>query len=407
MWFLRGAGDPAMQAPTAPGAGSAPSSLLTKPLCLHVTLLDAAFDKKAHWFVSVQVETGQSRKKYRTEVSKQTKEPIFKTVAFYFRLSGPPETWAPTISAQAFEVVPQKSLVRAVASASVVLREGLEPAVLAQLLGGKKITIVLPMKIQVTGEAGAAGSLLGKIALALAVSDIPPFPLRDGLDAVLERDALRPAAPELASLITPPALPAYRAFSFTLHAALNLPAMSAAPAPPSAAPASAASDPSAGNSKFPSPFVTIKTTRDAAEKRPARAATFSASGTRNVNWNERLRVELGRDDLEEGIGMLVSLIDHSSKRFLSKAVLPADELLVGETYNLALVLNQEGSCLLLSVTPERNAKEEVRAARGVFARSNHYPHVYAGRSVSRRRSHSHRGVPQGLRREPAHSLPHP
>jgi hypothetical protein len=87
--------------------------------------------------------------------------------------------------------------------------------------------------------------------------------------------------------------------------------------------------------------------------------SYEAKNRRNVLWNEQLRVVMTRDDLEEGIGLFVNLVDFSSKKYLSRCIVPADELLVGDTYNLALVLNDEGSCLLLSVTPEPHPTEEV------------------------------------------------
>lgn len=63
-------------------------------------------------------------------------------------------------------------------------------------------------------------------------------------------------------------------------------------------------------------------------------------------------MQMAREELEEGIGIFLALIDYSSKKYISKCVMPADEFLPGETYgNWTLLVPRKilDLCLLLQV----------------------------------------------------------
>jgi hypothetical protein len=83
---------------------------------------------------------------------------------------------------------------------------------------------------------------------------------------------------------------------------------------------------------LPSPFVTAKTTMDAKEKRPAKAATFAATSCRNVIWHERLAVDIEKEEAQKGVGLFLSTIDSVTKKYLGKCIIPVDNLIFGEQY---------------------------------------------------------------------------
>jgi hypothetical protein len=82
----------------------------------------------------------------------------------------------------------------------------------------------------------------------------------------------------------------------------------------------------------PSPFVTAKTTRDAAAKKQAKSATSMAKNARNVIWNERLVVVMAKRDMEEGQGIFLAIIDYNTKRYIGKCIIPVKNIRFAEQY---------------------------------------------------------------------------
>eukprot|EP01116_Phalansterium_solitarium_P003506 TRINITY_DN14327_c0_g1_i1.p1 TRINITY_DN14327_c0_g1~~TRINITY_DN14327_c0_g1_i1.p1 ORF type:complete len:951 (-),score=372.49 TRINITY_DN14327_c0_g1_i1:768-3311(-) len=110
---------------------------------------------------------------------------------------------------------------------------------------------------------------------------------------------------------------------------------------------------------MPSPFFTAKTTNDAKEKRPARAATCAIPDTRNVIWRETLTVEMTIEEAENGAGLFLSIIDAKTKKYLGKCIMPVDLLIFGEQYNFRLNFRDDESFLLLSLMLENHPYNEV------------------------------------------------
>jgi hypothetical protein len=56
--------------------------------------------------------------------------------------------------------------------------------------------------------------------------------------------------------------------------------------------------------------------------------------------------------MNDEVGLLVNLVEYRNKKILAKFIIPTAKLVPGEQYNVCLVLNQEGTCLLFSVMME-------------------------------------------------------
>jgi hypothetical protein len=107
-------------------------------------------------------------------------------------------------------------------------------------------------------------------------------------------------------------------------------------------------------------FLTVKTTRDVAENRPARAGTMASPVARNFVWQEPFTVDVGRRERaaspdspsrsQQPLGLFISLIDSAKKTYLGRCIIPVDRFVAGEQYNLSLVLDeQRQSYVLLSI----------------------------------------------------------
>lgn len=107
-------------------------------------------------------------------------------------------------------------------------------------------------------------------------------------------------------------------------------------------------------------FLTVKTTRDVAENRPARAGTMASLVARNFVWQEPFTVDIGRRErssspgtvsaVQQPLGLFISLIDSAKKAYIGRCIIPVDRFVAGEQYNLSLVLDQQRqSYVLLSI----------------------------------------------------------
>lgn len=73
---------------------------------------------------------------------------------------------------------------------------------------------------------------------------------------------------------------------------------------------------------------------------------------RNALWYDTLYVEVDSKEMNDEVGLLVNLVEYRNKKILAKFIIPTMKLVPGEQYNICLVLNQEGTCLLFSVMME-------------------------------------------------------
>lgn len=154
-------------------------------------------------------------------------------------------------------------------------------------------------------------------------------------------------------------------------------------------------------------FLTLKTTEDVKQNRRARSGTPTTPSTCNYSWSDALVVNLVRpppgtskssrgpsnlvlasstaDDLLNGsssrlngsssnlggssgasvnigslgnnpnrVGLFLSLVDYLTKTHIAKCVIPVEAILPGEQYNFAIVINNEGTCLYVSLSLEPN-----------------------------------------------------
>eukprot|EP01043_Picozoa_sp_COSAG02_P007701 COSAG02_NODE_235_length_27784_cov_9.895828_4_plen_933_part_00 len=102
---------------------------------------------------------------------------------------------------------------------------------------------------------------------------------------------------------------------------------------------------------LPTPFVAVKSQRDAQMKRPAKSSTTAVKNSRHPIWNQTLVVEVLEEDLQRQEGnIIVAVINHTTKRRIAQISLPAHRMVPSEQYNLEVRLNpgKENSRLWLT-----------------------------------------------------------
>jgi hypothetical protein len=102
---------------------------------------------------------------------------------------------------------------------------------------------------------------------------------------------------------------------------------------------------------LPTPFVAVKSQRDAQMKRPAKSSTTAVKNSRHPIWNQTLVVEVLEEDLQRQEGnIIVAVINHTTKRRIAQIALPAHKMVPSEQYNLEVRLNpgKENSRLWLT-----------------------------------------------------------
>eukprot|EP01047_Picozoa_sp_COSAG01_P066504 COSAG01_NODE_9194_length_2525_cov_1.283182_2_plen_584_part_00 len=98
-------------------------------------------------------------------------------------------------------------------------------------------------------------------------------------------------------------------------------------------------DAATGQPVSPTPFVAIKSARDAAARRPARSSTTAVRNSRHPIWNQTLVAEVLQEDLDRGDGaIIVTIINHDTKRRIAQVAIPAHKLVPSEQYNLDIQL---------------------------------------------------------------------
>jgi hypothetical protein len=55
----------------------------------------------------------------------------------------------------------------------------------------------------------------------------------------------------------------------------------------------------------------------------------------------------------------MSVIDSQTQKYIGKCIVPVDNFVFGEQYNLGLLLNKEGAYLLFSISLEWNPLDEI------------------------------------------------
>lgn len=93
-------------------------------------------------------------------------------------------------------------------------------------------------------------------------------------------------------------------------------------------------------------YITLKTTKDVLKHLPARSITVTSPESKNFVWHDALSVSKKE---KEKAGLFVSLIDYHKKTYIAKCIIPTETLIPGEQYNLALILNEQGTCILASL----------------------------------------------------------
>lgn len=95
----------------------------------------------------------------------------------------------------------------------------------------------------------------------------------------------------------------------------------------------------AEESVLPTPFVAVKSQRDAQMKRPAKSSTTAVKNSRHPIWNQTLVVEVLEEDLQRQEGnIIVAVINHTTKRRIAQISLPAHRMVPSEQYNLEVRL---------------------------------------------------------------------
>jgi hypothetical protein len=105
-------------------------------------------------------------------------------------------------------------------------------------------------------------------------------------------------------------------------------------------------------------FLTLKTTEDVKRNDRARVGTSTTPPTFNYSWSDALVVNLqrfqGRDGQAPQVGLFLSLVDYLQKTHVAKCIIPVEAILPGEQYNFAIITNNEGTCIYVSLSLEPN-----------------------------------------------------
>eukprot|EP00727_Mastigamoeba_balamuthi_P000093 m51a1_g10080 putative C-tail anchored protein, C2 domain (1654) ;mRNA; r:51469-57829 len=107
---------------------------------------------------------------------------------------------------------------------------------------------------------------------------------------------------------------------------------------------------------LPSPFALVKTVTEQKEKKQARSTTTVTKTTRNAIWQEPMRLDVAKN-VPEDEGLVIALVDYSTKKYLGKCAVPLAEIEPSCQYNVGLVLN-DSSYMLVSITREPSVEEE-------------------------------------------------
>lgn len=55
---------------------------------------------------------------------------------------------------------------------------------------------------------------------------------------------------------------------------------------------------------------------------------------RNAVWREKLQVDMEKTDAQNNVGLFLSLIDCNTKKYMGKCIIPVDNLIFGEQFNM-------------------------------------------------------------------------
>ncbi|PRP74649.1 trichohyalin [Planoprotostelium fungivorum] len=117
--------------------------------------------------------------------------------------------------------------------------------------------------------------------------------------------------------------------------------------------------PTSEGGKLFSPFFICKTTKDARMKKPAKAATFAVENARHAIWREKLVVDAEYEEVKEGLGLFLAIIDSVTRKYIGKCIVPVDNLVFGEQYNLGILINRDNSFLIISLCAEYDPRDEI------------------------------------------------
>ena len=70
-------------------------------------------------------------------------------------------------------------------------------------------------------------------------------------------------------------------------------------------------------------------------------------------------MELEKEEAQSGVGLFVSIIDCNTKKYMGKCIIPVDNMVFGEHYNLGFMVNKDGAFLLASLSLETPVLNEI------------------------------------------------
>eukprot|EP01112_Ceratiomyxa_fruticulosa_P010007 TRINITY_DN2625_c1_g1_i2.p1 TRINITY_DN2625_c1_g1~~TRINITY_DN2625_c1_g1_i2.p1 ORF type:complete len:927 (-),score=245.60 TRINITY_DN2625_c1_g1_i2:354-3134(-) len=282
-----------------------------KDLGLSITLGSTSLQQKSNFFSTVKVDfvDDSASTTQRTDVCKNTFTPEFRNRSFFFKVpNNINPDYTPTIHVNFFEVIKfregEKPIVKHYATGSILLTR--------EIIGNLCQHQSYNTEVKLLSTDGLLRREVGQVNMFVVFTDsMPPLsPMRwtQGSDNIEEETELT--------------------FILHIYCGVNLVSKTTS------------------NGILPSPFVTAKTTGDAVGRKQARAATSAAKNARNVIWNERLLVNINEKERD---GIFLSLIDYNTRKYISKSIVPITNVLVGQVYNLKVVVNEDGGYLLVSL----------------------------------------------------------
>jgi hypothetical protein len=303
---------------------------VASPHNFHVSLHNLALSAVHQYFVALEIQGGNFEKsRVKTDISASTAKPDFKKSSFLFTTNQDLSTVEEGlhIRVEVHSVVKgqgdNKSVTSLYAEGTYALS-----TILSRLLNGDVVPDTMVLSAPETGEA------VGKLTLGLFMSEDVEGHLIEQMGK-LKLAYPQPVENENDATV-----------ELIVHSALNLPA-------------------SLDDGQPPSAFVSAKTTREAAERKPATATTHVSKKTRHPLWNECLTVNVPQGVLIEqdgsSLGLSITVVNHVTRKLISKLVLPLSLLKPGVQTPLDVLLDQgENSHLFMTVTLTENRHDTLQ-----------------------------------------------
>eukprot|EP01105_Mastigella_eilhardi_P012605 TRINITY_DN2882_c0_g1_i1.p1 TRINITY_DN2882_c0_g1~~TRINITY_DN2882_c0_g1_i1.p1 ORF type:complete len:749 (+),score=164.23 TRINITY_DN2882_c0_g1_i1:199-2247(+) len=126
-------------------------------------------------------------------------------------------------------------------------------------------------------------------------------------------------------------------FNVYVHAAVNLPLV---------------------GGELPCPFALAKSTTEQRNKQQAKYTSTVAMHLRSTVWRQPMKVVIPEKSVPDE-GVFIAIIDYPTKKYLSRFVIPVNNIQNSQQHNLGLVINEDGAYLLVSIFRNPSLHEQL------------------------------------------------